>query len=116
MHARAIGVVIALLVLSGCDTGGKVSLPNPVRGVWGNDCSNPVVRFTEDAIHIYADNATYPLEGATFNGNDLHVQYTTAQGQVSENYFKSGETLRLDKGTYAGAPKTWNEHAMNRCP
>jgi hypothetical protein len=113
MRKRA-ACCVALFVLAACDPA-QVSLPTPVRGVWGNDCNKPVVEFTETGIHVYADNATYALESVTFNGNDLNVTYTSARGAVSETYFKSGETLRLDHGTVAGAAVTGSTHAMNRC-
>ena len=114
---RTLAVVVAgALALAACDMSHKVSLPEPVRGAWGADCTNPFVQFTESSIHLYADNATYALESATFNGNDLSVKYTAHDGPVSETYMKSGETLRLDHGTRAGAPVTAQQHAMNRCP
>jgi hypothetical protein len=115
MRARALCPLIACLVAAACG-GAAVSLPVPVRGIWGNNCASPVIRLTEDSIHIYADNATYALTGATFNGNDLTIRYASARGEVSETYMKSGETLRLDHGTYAGADIAFNRHAMNRCP
>lgn len=90
-------------------------MPAPVRGVWGVDCASPLVSFTETSIHLYADNGTYALQAVTFDGNDLNVKYTSPRGAVSETYLKSGETLRLDHGTYAGADMAWNKHAMNRC-
>jgi hypothetical protein len=101
-------------VLSACDT--QIALPKAIRGIWGNDCAKPVIRFTETGIHIYADNATYAVKAVTFNGNDLSIQYDTGRGAVSETYLKSGETLRLEHGIYAGAPMAWNKRAMDRCP
>jgi hypothetical protein len=105
--------LLALLLLSACDT--QLSLPKPVRGVWGNDCAKPVIRFTDAGIHVYADNATYALRAVTFNGNDLRIEYDTGHGAVSETYLKSGETLRLEHGIYAGAPMAWNKRPMDRC-
>ena len=72
--------------------------------------------FTQDSIHVYPDHATYSLDYVTFDGNNLTVKYSGAQGVVTETYVKSGETLRLDHGTYNGVDATWNKRPMDRCP
>ena len=108
-------LVLASSVLVACG-GHGVSVPEPVRGVWAADCSQPFVSFNSDSIHVYPDNASYALEQVTFDGNNLTVKYTSATGPVSETYVKSGETLRLDHGTYAGVDAAWHKAPMNRCP
>jgi hypothetical protein len=105
--------VLALFALSACDT--QISLPKPIRGIWGNDCSKPAIRFTDTGIHVYADNATYLVSAVTFNGNDLNISYETGRGAVTETYRKAGETLRLERGTYAGAATAFNRRPMDRC-
>ena len=114
MRLRFSVVLFVCSVLAGC--GHKVSVPEPVRGIWGADCTNPFVSFNEDSVHVYPDNATYAIDQVTFDGNDLTVKYTSSAGPVTETYFKSGETLRLDHGTYAGVDTTWHKAPMNRCP
>jgi hypothetical protein len=113
MFTRVACSVLAVFALSACDT--QIALPKPVRGIWGNDCTSPVVEFTETGIHLYADNATYALTGVTFNGNNLSIKYVSQRGPVAETYLKSGETLRLERGNYAGADRAWNNRAMERC-
>ena len=105
--------MLALFALSACDT--QIALPKQIRGIWANDCSKPVIRFTETGIHVYADDATYVVKAVTFNGNDLSIQYDNGHGAVSETYLKSGETLRLEHGVYGGSPMAWNKRAMDRC-
>lgn len=107
--------VIACALLSACG-GHGVSVPEMVRGAWGADCAQPFVSFNEDSIHVYPDNASYAISQVTFDGNNLTVKYTSSTGPVSETYMKSGETLRLDHGTYAGVDAAWHKAPMNRCP
>lgn len=115
MVSRICVLVFACVAVSAC--GNKaVSIPDPVRGVWAADCNNPFVGFNQDSIHIYPDNASYAVSQVTFDGNNLVVKYTTAAGPVTETYLKSGETLRLDHGTYGGVDTVWHKAAMSRCP
>lgn len=115
MFSRISVVAFACLAVSACG-GASVSVPEPVRGIWAADCASPFVSFNQDSVHIYPDNASYAISQVTFDGNNLVVKYTTPAGPVTETYMKSGETLRLDHGTYAGVDTTWHKSPMNRCP
>jgi len=113
-------MISRLCVLSGVAflvtaCGGSINTPEAVRGVWAADCTRPFVSFSQDSIHVYPDNATYALEQASFDGNNLTVKYSSPQGTVIETYVKSGDTLRLDHGTYNGVEATWHKAPMNKC-
>jgi hypothetical protein len=112
---RSVVTIVGLsLVLSGCG-GASVSAPAQFTGTWGADCSAPFVAFARGTIHVYPDDATYPLKAATLTGSDLTVGYDSKAGAVTETYAAEGETLRLRRGTYAGQEATWDKAPMRKC-
>lgn len=92
-----------------------LAMPEQFLGVWADDCSRPFVRFEEEAIHIYPDAQTYPLTAASYDGQALHVAFTTGNGPAEETYVAEGEALRLTEGVYDGEAMAWDKLPMERC-
>jgi hypothetical protein len=115
MTSTRLAAALALTaLLAGCG-GGGAQAPSQVAGNWGADCSQPYVRFDGGKITVFPDKATYVLKSAALAGGQLSVAYDTSQGAVTEVYVLDGQTLRLDRGTYAGTEATWHKAPMNKC-
>lgn len=119
----------ALIVLGACsdrapgergdDEGrpsGATGLPETLLGTWGADCARPEIRLAPGTIHVFAEDATWPLTGAEAGEDRLVLRYDGANGPVEETYAVGEGTLALVEGVYDGGPVVWNRPPMRPCP
>lgn len=90
--------------------------PEILLGTWAADCERPEIRLEADRIHVFAEDATWPLTGAEATGERLVLRYDGPNGPVEETYAIGDGSLALVEGVYDGGAVTWNRPPMRQCP
>lgn len=128
MKPVAVSICAALALLAACaepaEEGSAASaaearsdsIPQVLLGVWGADCERPEIRLEADRIHVFAEDASWPLTGARATGEQLVLRYDGPNGPVEETYAVGEDSLALVEGVYDGGPVTWNRPPMRPCP